>query len=460
MKTQLTWKIEKRKVDSLKNWERNPRKISTAALAKLKERIEARGFHDVIVLDTDGVILSGNMRQKVLLDLGYKEIDCLVPSRKLTKQESDKIALESNRNDGEWDPTLLLDFDPADLLDVGFESAEVDGMFSSEDDEDFDLEEELEKINTPKAKMGQLYALGEHLVLCGDSTEKSHVEALMGGKKATMVFTDPPYNVDYQGGGSYANHKKGPKKREGILNDKMDRSGFNLFLDKVCQNLINFCTGGIYICMSSSELENLKSSFVTGGGHWQTYIIWVKDNFTFSHSDYQRTYEPILYGYPAKITNHYFSQDRNNADVWENLSKVKSEFKDGYTTISFQGFKVKVKGEVKEGEVIRKKQKMDVWRFAKPTKSIDYPTMKPLELCDMAIRNSSKRGEVVMDLFLGSGSTLIAAEKSGRVCYGMELDPKYIDVIIARWEKESGKKAELLTNILSNNKTVKKSNKD
>lgn len=262
----LTWTTERRKLEDLKGYEKNPRKITTVAFNKLKERIEQRGFHNVIVLDHNSVILSGNMRQKALLELGYTEVDCLIPSRKLTSQERDKIALESNRNDGEWDPALLLDFDAADLLDVGFESAEVDGIFSKAKEEDFDVDEEVAKITKPKAKFGEIYALGSHRLMCGDSTDKEQVEKLMDGHTAACCFTDPPYNVNYQGGGSYANHKKGAKKRSGIMNDKMDDTSFFTFLSKVCANIIDFTVGGIYICMSSHELTNLKKAFEQGGG--------------------------------------------------------------------------------------------------------------------------------------------------------------------------------------------------
>ena len=152
----------------------------------------------------------------------------------------------------------------------------------------------------------------------------------------------------------------------------------------------------------------------------------------------------MLYGWPAKKVNHHFIDRRDLSNVWEDLREVKSEFDGQYTTITFAGFKVRILGEVKKGEVIKKKQRMDVWRFNKPSKSVEHPTMKPVELVVEAITNSSEQGDLVLDSFLGSGTTLIACEKTGRKCFGVELDPKYADVIVERWEKYTGKKANLI----------------
>jgi len=196
--------------------------------------------------------------------------------------------------------------------------------------------------------------------------------------------------------------------------------------------------GGIYVCMASSELDSLKSAFEEGGGHWQSFIIWVKNHFTLSRADYQNTYEPIMYGWRNGIVNHYFTQRRDIANVWEDLSKVKTEYDGKHTTITFQGFKVRIEGKVEKGEVIRKKQHIDIWRHDKPTKSLEHPTMKPVALVVEAITNSSSDGDIVLDTFLGSGSTLIACEKTGRICYGVELDEKYCDVIVQRYVDYTG----------------------
>lgn len=268
-----------------------------------------------------------------------------------------------------------------------------------------------------------------HRVLCGDSTKKEDVERLMSGNSAQMCFTDPPYNIDYQGG--VGAHKQ--NKRERIQNDKMSKEDFREFLNKAIKSIVKNTDGGIYICMGPSELDSLKGEFEKAGGQWQSFIIWVKNNFTLGGADYQNTYEPILYGWRKGVVNHYFIDRRDIANVWEDLSKVKTEYDGKETTITFAGFKVKLQGKIEKGQVIRKKQYVDIWRHNKPIKSSEHPTMKPISLVTEAILNSSREGNIVLDPFLGSGSTLIASEKTNRICYGIEIDPKYIDVIIQRY---------------------------
>ena len=184
--SEITWKTEKRKIKALLPFPGNPRRITKQAMEKLKERIQKRGFHDVLKIDTDGTILSGNMRSEALTQLGIQEVDVKVPDRKLTKQEREAIMLESNRNDGEWDTNLLGDFDQEVLLDVGFESKEVDILRSVDEDEEdpFDAETVVQEIKVPKTKYGEMYRLGDHTILCGDSTRKEDLEKLMGGGKS------------------------------------------------------------------------------------------------------------------------------------------------------------------------------------------------------------------------------------------------------------------------------------
>jgi DNA modification methylase len=255
----------------------------------------------------------------------------------------------------------------------------------------------------------------------------------MDGKHANMCFTDPPYNINYEGG----MNETGQNYRQGIMNDSMGKKEFQDFLRAAVQNIIEFTDGGIYICMSSKEIETLKKVFEESLGHFQSFIIWVKNHFTLSRSDYQNMYEPMLYGWREGISNHYFINRRDIGNVWEDLKEIKTEFDGEYTTISFQGFKVKLKGQ-QEGEVIRKKQVTDIWRYDKPTRSDLHPTMKPIALVTEAITNSSMAEQIVLDTFLGSGSTLISAEKAGRICYGMEMDPKYASVILQRYAEFTG----------------------
>ncbi|MDD5068075.1 MAG: DNA methyltransferase [Candidatus Pacebacteria bacterium] len=192
----------------------------------------------------------------------------------------------------------------------------------------------------------------------------------------------------------------------------------------------------------------MKCAFERAGGHWQSFIIWIKNNFTLSRSDYQNIYEPIMYGWPKHCKKHYFIERRDIANAWEDLTEIKTEFDGKYTTIAFQGFKVRIEGKA-TGSIMRKKQKTDIWRFDKPIASKEHPTMKPVAMILEAITNSSQRGDIVIDPFMGSGSTMIAAEKAERRCYGMELDPKYIDTTIQRWVEYTG-----ITKIKKNGKTM------
>ena len=205
---------------------------------------------------------------------------------------------------------------------------------------------------------------------------------MLEGQAADMIFTDPPYNVDYQ------------SKTRKIANDNLG-AGFGAFLETVCRNLLNCSRGAVYICMSSSELATLQSAFVAAGGHWSTFLIWAKNTFTLGRSDYQRQYEPILYGWKAG-SSHFWCGDRDQGDVWS---------------------------------------------MAKPVVNDLHPTMKPVELVERAIRNSSRTGDVVLDAFGGSGSTLIACERLDRKARLIELEPKYVDVIVRRWQEFTGQTA-------------------
>jgi DNA modification methylase len=287
----------------------------------------------------------------------------------------------------------------------------------------------VDNENPPRSRRGVVYQLGQHRLMCGDSASESDVDFLMEGQQATMAFTDPPYNVGYAGGGG--------QKREGIKNDKMGSDVFLELLGKWCANLVRCTEGAIYICMSPKELGALKAAFEAGGGHWHDYIIWVKDRFTLGGGDFQHQYEPILYGWPERITHKYIVPDRDMSDVWEDLSEVKADFDGVHTRIRLQGFEIQIEGKV-EGKVRRKKMQSDIWRFNKPTASPEHPTMKPTMLCAEAIKNSSIHQGIVLDLFGGSGSTLIAAEETGRICRMMELDEKYVDVIRKRYAKLMG----------------------
>lgn len=400
----LTWKAEKRKVKDLVHFDRNPRKITASAMEKLKERIQKRGFHDVVKLDTDNTILSGNMRTDALIQLGITEVNVLVPDRALTPEEREAVVLESNRNDGTWDDEMLVTFDSEVLLDVGFDSTEVDTMHAEDDDaeDDFDSERAVQEIKKPKSKRGDLYLLGEHRLMCGDSTSTEDIERLMDGASADMVFMDPPYNMNYK------SHTKG-----GIMNDNMAEEQFAEFcVDFIARMKEASRLGAVfYICSGYQSylpfLYALKANALNFAGP----IIWVKNGLGMGMNDYRHQHEmilkakkegkkktasPILYGWNGG--KHFFAGGHDQGDVW-NVDK-------------------------------------------RGAATMVHPTQKPIALINRALKNSSKRGGSVLDLFGVSGSTLIAAEKTGRRAYVMELDPKYVDAIIQRWESLTKEKAE------------------
>jgi len=402
MPEKIKWKSDKRKIEDLKPFEGNPRMAGEKEMADLTKSLDKFDLADPLVINTDGEVIGGNFRLKLLTKRGVKEVDVRVPNRKLNRKEAEELNLRLNKNTGLWDFGVLANFSEDLLKDVGFESEELDNIFGLESNEDdFDAEAEYGKITEPKVKMGDLYQLGNHRLLCGDATKKEDVEKLMGGVLADIVFTDPPYNVDYKG-----------TKFDKIKNDAQTEKKFIEFSEKFIARMSEATKkGGVfYICSGYSSFPTFLWALRKNGFQFSTPIIWVKNNTSLGWGDYRHKHEmivktknpvrkkkaqPILYGWNGG--EHYFAETRFEADVWE------------------------------------------IKRRASNT--MVHPTQKPLELVGRAIRNSSKRGEIILDLFGGSGSTLISAEKEGRKCYMAELDPKYCDVIINRFEAFTGLKA-------------------
>jgi DNA modification methylase len=380
----MKWTTIKRKINDLIPYENNPRQMTEKQNQDLTESLKKFDLVEIPAINQDGTIIAGHQRIRILqaLGRGEEEIDVRVPDRQLSEKELQEYNIRSNKNIGEWDfDALANNFEVGDLLEWGFDEHELKIEATTED--------EAPEASTEPAvsKLGEIYKLGNHRLICGDATKIEDVIKLMDEKKGRMVFTDPPYNVDYTRGMSGDNFKS---KRLGILNDKMSSEKFYKFLYDAMGNLISVVDGAFYVCMSSSELHNLWRAFTEAGGHWQTYIIWVKDTFTLSRSDYQHQFEPIMYGW----TRHSWYGGRKQGDVW---------------------------------------------RFDRPKISKEHPTMKPIALCGRAITNRSNREDIIVDTFAGSGSTLIACEQLGRSCYSMELDPAYCDVIRKRYANLIGK---------------------
>ena len=389
-------KIEMRLTLSVVPYARNARKIPQQAIDKVAASIQEFSFRQPIVLDKAGVIIVGHTRWLAAQKLGLERVPVHV-AENLTPAQVRAYRLLDNRSheDTSWDDDLLA----LELLDLkcmgidmdltGFDMCEIDDLLSGIDIQVglTDVDAVPDVPDTPVSRAGDLWVLDKHRLLCGDATNKIEVDRVLEGINADMVFCDPPYSVSYTG--------KTARKLT-LKNDDLG-AGFYDFLRNACGNMLAVTSGAIYICMSSSELHTLFRAFTEAGGHWSTFIIWAKNNFTLGRSDYQRQYEPILYGW-AEGFPHYWCGDRDQGDVW---------FVD------------------------------------KPSVNDLHPTMKPVELVQKAIRNSSKSRGLVFDPFGGSGSTLIACETTGRQARLIELDPRYVDVIVKRWQDYTGRKAVL-----------------
>lgn len=390
----LNLNITYRGITELKPYARNARTHSPKQIRQIADSLTAYGFINPVIIDNKGTILAGHGRVEAAKLLGMEAVPTICIDH-LSEDQIRAYILADNRlaEKSGWDKSILameLEYlltieSEIEITTTGFEYAEVEQLISKPDEKAVD-DDVPDLQDLAVSKMGDIWLLGEHRVYCGDSTLAASYDALMSGKKAAMTFTDPPYNIDYKGGEQ--------KKRRKILNDNLGDQ-FGTFLFNVCQNILSRTAGAVYICMASSELDTLQQAFLKAGGHWSDFLIWVKNNFTLGRSDYQRQYEPILYGWREGETHQWHGR-RNQGDVWF---------------------------------------------FDKPSRSDIHPTMKPIGLVMRAVRNSSSKGDIILDPFLGSGTTLLAAERIKRVCFAMELDPLYVDSAIRRWQNYTGREA-------------------
>jgi DNA modification methylase len=398
----MTLTVELWPLDRLLPYAANARTHDDAQIAQIAASIAEFGFNAPCLVDDRGVLIAGHGRLLGARKLGLTEVPVICLGH-LTEAKARAYRIADNRiaENSKWDEAMLaaemarLQEENVDLSLLGFGEDELDDLLNDDDGTEGNTDDDSvpEVPVEAKTKPGDIYILGNHRLLCGDSTVLANVEKVLDGALADMVFTDPPYNVNYS---NSAKDKMRGNSRA-IMNDNLG-DGFEKFLYDASVNMLAVCKGAIYVCMSSSELHTLQKAFVAAGGKWSTFVIWAKNTFTLGRSDYQRQYEPILYGW-KQGTDHFWCGARDQGDVWF---------------------------------------------VNKPTKNDLHPTMKPVELVERAIRNSSKSRDIVLDCFGGSGSTLIACEKTGRQARLIELDPKYCDVIVQRWEEFTGKKADLI----------------
>ncbi len=392
--------LQYRPVDVLIPYCRNARTHSDAQVAQIAASIVEFGWTNPVLVDGDNGVVAGHGRLLAARKLGLANVP-VIELAHLSPTQKRAYILADNRiaENAGWDDELLrielaeLQESDFDLALTGFDADELLDILAGEEtttEGQNDEDAAPEVPETPVSQPGDVWICGKHRVLCGDATVEESYRMLLGDERAAMIFQDPPYNVDY------ANTPKDKLRgtHRPILNDNLG-DGFHDFLLAALKPALARCDGAIYIAMSSSELDTLQSAFRAAGGKWSTFIIWAKNTFTLGRSDYQRQYEPILYGWPEGARRHWCG-DRDQGDVWQ---------------------------------------------IKKPAKNDLHPTQKPIEVPERAIRNSSRPGDIVLDCFGGSGSTLIAAEKSGRQARLIELDPKYADVIVLRWQEWSGKQA-------------------
>lgn len=398
-------RIEKRNIEELIPANYNPRKDlqpNDTEYIKIKRSIETFGYVDpIIVNERTGVIVGGHQRLKVLKDLGYDEVDVSVVDLSEENEKALNVAL--NKISGEWDFALLkdlleeLDASSIDVELTGFDIDEMENLMTQfqveeegeVDEDDFDIEEAIP--DEPISKRGDIWKLGRHRLMCGDSTDINDVEKLMGGIKADLFLTDPPYNVNYEGKA---------KDKLKIKNDSMDEESFRQFLRDAFFAADTVMREGavFYIWHADSEGYNFRGACIDVGWQVRQCLIWNKSSMVIGRQDYQWKHEPCLYGWKSGAS-HFWAGDRKQVTVLD---------------------------------------------FNKPQRNGEHPTMKPVSLFDYQIKNNTRKGDIVLDLFGGSGTTIIACEQNGRIGYSMELDEKYCDVIIKRWEEFTGKKAVLL----------------
>ena len=399
--------IEKIKVEQLIPADYNPRKDlqpGDSEYEKIKRSLEEFGYVDPVIWNkTTGRVVGGHQRLKVLASMGRTEVECVVVELDEEKEKALNVAL--NKISGDWDKeklaVLMTDLDAADF-DVsltGFDAAEIDDLFKDTlrdgvEDDDFDVDEELQ--NPPITMQGDIWLLGRHRLVCGDSTKKETFDKLMEDKKANLVVTDPPYNVDYEGSAGK------------IKNDNMANDTFYQFLLDAFTNTEDALAkdGSIYVFHADTEGLNFRRAFEEAGFYLSGTCIWKKQSLVLGRSPYQWKHEPILFGWKKKGRHRWYS-DRKQSTIWE---------------------------------------------FDKPKRNADHPTMKPIALIAYPIMNSSLTNSIVLDPFGGSGSTLIASEQTDRICYMIELDEKFCDVIAKRYIEQVGTDEDVY--VIRNNKRI------
>ena len=388
-------------VERLIPYAENARTHSRKQIWQIARSMREHGVINPVLVDQQGNVIAGHGRILAAQFIGLTELPVIILDH-LNPAQVRALRIADNRiaENARWDEKKLnaelagLLEEKIDLTALGFEERELKNILKELESETglADADSAPESPQHAVTQLGELWNLDQHRILCADSTVPSNLVTVLGDRPADLIFADLPYNVDYSG--SPRSSRNGA--RRAILNDNLGDE-FKKFLYDMCVAMLAVAGGAIYIAMSSTELHTLFKAFTDAGGHWSTYLIWVKDTFTIGRAPYQRQFEPVLFGWKQGGA-HYFCGERNLGDVW---------FID------------------------------------RPRVNDLHPTMKPCELMERAIHHSSKKGDLVLDPVSGSGSTLIACQKTSRCGRMVELDPRYVDVAILRWQTFSGKQATL-----------------
>lgn len=411
----LKWENKRVSIDKLKPAAYNPRTASPKQFSDVTKSLEKFDLADPIVINRDNTIIGGHLRIQALKKKGITDVDVRIPTRQLNPREEKELNLRLNKNVGEWNLELLGNghFGKELLGEVGFGNDELAKIFDLDIQEDnFDADKAYNKIIKPQTKPGQIYQLGDHRLMCGDSSDPECWEKLMDGAKADLIFTDPPYNVGYDYWSFRGTRKKGFTSKK-MFNDKRGPEEFQKFIHKVFLNLFNNArdSAPFYCWHSSSQQEFFRGGLQDAGWHISQTLIWLKNSLVLSPGqDYHRMYEPCYFGW-KKGQRHFI-----NKKVGTNWTEIE--------LMEFSNFA----------------SLLDVlYEHRDKTSEYKHPTQKPIKLAQRALKRHSLPGHIIVDAFGGSGSTMIGAHQLDRPCYSMELDPKFCDVIVERYNNSISK---------------------
>lgn len=421
MQQKLKWITIQKKVSELIEAKNNPRKISQEQIEDLKKSLKKFGLVDIPVVDLDFKVLSGNQRLKVLQMIGEENslIDIRYPNRKLTTKEAKEYMIRGNRHNGEWDFDILKkEFDLDFLLNIGFNQIELSKEWDKEkevEDDECNVEKEIKKIKNPKTKLGDIIELGNHRIICGDSTDPDTLKRLFGNKRVSMIYSDPVYNLNIR----YNSGIGGKQDYGGNVNDKRSFEEYYKFLEKSLECALSVSNNNLHVFYWCDQvyIGIVQEIYRKHNIQNKRVAIWLKNSQNPVPSvAFNKCYEPCVYGV---VNNPYLAED--NTKLNEVLNKEFTTGNDLYDSV-------------------------DIWLSKRlSSKNYEHATSKPITLHEKAIKRCTKVNDIILDSFLGSGSTLLCAEQLGRVVYGCELEPVFCDLIIKRWEAMTNKKSKTIS---------------